>query len=109
MGSASPKKDEADMAYSNKVSITTSTSSQRRIAAERRPERGTGLVGAPECGDVMKLQVKATPTRASPTMLNIARVGHRQLEPGHRVAKGKTVDRRWRSRTLTSSSSYRRR
>ena len=25
------------------------------------PEVGTGLVGAPECGDVMKLQIKVNP------------------------------------------------
>ena len=34
---------------------------QRRVAAEGRPNVGTGLVGAPECGDVMKLQVKVNP------------------------------------------------
>ncbi len=26
-----------------------------------RPEVGTGLVGAPECGDVMRLQIKVNP------------------------------------------------
>jgi hypothetical protein len=26
------------------------------------PNVGTGMVGAPECGDVMKLQVKVNPT-----------------------------------------------
>ena len=48
------------MAYSNKVLITTRT--PRNVGSmPKEDQRGTGLVGAPECGDVMKLQVKVNP------------------------------------------------
>lgn len=49
------------MAYSNKV--LDHYSNPRNVGAldKRDPNVGTGMVGAPECGDVMKLQVKVDP------------------------------------------------
>src|SRR5438477_10871144 len=50
------------MSYSNKVidhyNNPRNVSSMDKISAEV----GTGLVGAPECGDVMKLQIKVNPS-----------------------------------------------
>ena len=49
------------MAYSNKV--IDHYENPRNVGAlpKEDPNVGTGLVGAPECGDVMKLQVKVNP------------------------------------------------
>src|SRR4051794_8161141 len=49
------------MAYSNKV--LDHYNNPRNVGSYNQadPTVGTGLVGAPECGDVMKLQVKVNP------------------------------------------------
>ncbi|MCC6392918.1 MAG: Fe-S cluster assembly scaffold IscU [Bryobacterales bacterium] len=49
------------MAYSNKV--LDHYNNPRNVGAldKHDPQVGTGMVGAPECGDVMKLQVKVNP------------------------------------------------
>lgn len=49
------------MAYSNKV--LDHYNNPRNVGAMDKsdPHVGTGMVGAPECGDVMKLQVKVNP------------------------------------------------
>ena len=49
------------MAYSDKV--LDHYNNPRNVGAldKNSPEVGTGLVGAPECGDVMKLQIKVNP------------------------------------------------
>ena len=49
------------MAYSDKV--LDHYTNPRNVGAldKNSPEVGTGLVGAPECGDVMKLQIKVNP------------------------------------------------
>ena len=49
------------MSYSNKV--VDHYNNPRNVGSFARGEEnvGTGLVGAPECGDVMKLQVKVNP------------------------------------------------
>jgi nitrogen fixation NifU-like protein len=49
------------MAYSNKV--LDHYNNPRNVGSFDRndPNVGTGMVGAPECGDVMKLQVKVDP------------------------------------------------
>src|ERR1700752_699626 len=48
------------MAYSNKV--IDHYENPRNVGAlpKEDPNVGTGLVGAPECGDVMKLQIKVS-------------------------------------------------
>ena len=49
------------MAYSDKV--LDHYNNPRNVGAldKRDPSVGTGMVGAPECGDVMKLQLKVDP------------------------------------------------
>ena len=50
------------MAYSNKV--LDHYNNPRNVGSLDKADSnvGTGMVGAPECGDVMKLQVKVNPT-----------------------------------------------
>lgn len=51
-----------DMAYSNKV--LDHYEHPRNVGSFAKDEDGvgTGMVGAPACGDVMKLQIKVSPT-----------------------------------------------
>jgi len=49
------------MAYSNKVIDHYENPRNVGSMPKDDPNVGTGLVGAPECGDVMKLQVKVNP------------------------------------------------
>jgi len=50
------------MAYSNKVIDHYEHPRNVGSLPKDDPNVGTGLVGAPECGDVMKLQVKVNPS-----------------------------------------------
>ena len=54
------------MAYSNKV--LDHYENPRNVGSLPKDDAnvGTGLVGAPECGDVMKLQVKINPDTGKP-------------------------------------------
>ena len=49
------------MAYSDKV--IDHYNNPRNVGSSTRPQpkSGTGLVGAPECGDVMRLQIRVNP------------------------------------------------
>jgi len=49
------------MAYSDKVLDHYTNPRNVGSMDKTNPEVGTGLVGAPECGDVMKLQIKVNP------------------------------------------------
>jgi nitrogen fixation NifU-like protein len=49
------------MAYSNKVLDHYNNPRNVGSLDKADPNVGTGMVGAPECGDVMKLQVKVNP------------------------------------------------
>src|SRR4029434_4401756 len=49
------------MAYSNKVLDHYSNPRNVGSLDKNSTQVGTGLVGAPECGDVMKLQIKINP------------------------------------------------
>ncbi|MFZ5927479.1 MAG: Fe-S cluster assembly scaffold IscU [Acidobacteriota bacterium] len=49
------------MAYSDKVLDHYNNPRNVGSLDKRDPNVGTGLVGAPECGDVMKLQIKVNP------------------------------------------------
>jgi nitrogen fixation NifU-like protein len=49
------------MAYSEKVVDHYNNPRNVGAFAKDMPHVGTGLVGAPECGDVMKLQIKVNP------------------------------------------------
>ena len=53
--------EERHMAYSNKVIDHYENPRNVGSLPKDDPNVGTGLVGAPECGDVMKLQVKVNP------------------------------------------------
>ncbi|MCG3113023.1 MAG: Fe-S cluster assembly scaffold IscU [Candidatus Manganitrophus sp.] len=48
------------MAYSNKVIDHYNNPRNVGSLDKNAPEVGTGVVGAPECGDVMKLQLKVS-------------------------------------------------
>ncbi len=50
------------MAYSEKVIDHYANPRNVGSMDKSDPNVGTGMVGAPECGDVMKLQVKVNPT-----------------------------------------------
>ena len=50
------------MAYSSKVIEHYENPRNVGSLSKEDPNVGTGLVGAPECGDVMKLQVKVNPS-----------------------------------------------
>ncbi len=52
------------MAYSNKVIDHYNNPRNVGSMPKEDPNVGTGLVGAPECGDVMKLQLKVNPETA---------------------------------------------
>src|SRR5438094_9226097 len=49
------------MAYSDKVVDHYNNPRNVGSLSKEDPNVGTGLVGAPECGDVMKLQMKINP------------------------------------------------
>lgn len=49
------------MAYSDKVLDRYNNPRNVDSLTKEDPNVGTGLVGAPECGDVMKLQIKVKP------------------------------------------------
>jgi len=49
------------MAYSDKVLDHYNNPRNVGSMDKSNPDVGTGMVGAPECGDVMKLQVKVNP------------------------------------------------
>jgi nitrogen fixation NifU-like protein len=49
------------MAYSDKVVDHYSNPRNVGTLDKSKPEVGTGLVGAPECGDVMRLQIRVNP------------------------------------------------
>ncbi len=49
------------MAYSNKVIDHYENPRNVGSLDKNDPEVGTGLVGAPECGDVMRLQIRVNP------------------------------------------------
>jgi nitrogen fixation NifU-like protein len=49
------------MAYSDKVIDHYKNPRNVGSMAKNDPQVGTGMVGAPECGDVMRLQIKVNP------------------------------------------------
>jgi nitrogen fixation protein NifU and related proteins len=74
------------MAYSDKVVDHYNNPRNVGSLPKEDPNVGTGLVGAPECGDVMKLQMKINPeTQVQDLRL---RVGHRQLLARHGMGEG---------------------
>jgi nitrogen fixation protein NifU and related proteins len=104
------------MAYSNKV--IDHYENPRNVGSLPKDDAnvGTGLVGAPECGDVMKLQVMVNPETGVIDDAKFKTFGCGSAIASSSLAtewlKGKTVDqrrwtRRWRSRTPTSWRNWR--
>ena len=86
------RKDSTDMAYSDKVIDHYENPRNVGSLPKEDPNVGTGLVGAPECGDVMKLQVKVNPDTGVIDDAKFKTFGcgsrDRQLEPRHGVGEG---------------------
>ena len=84
------------MAYSDKVVDHYNNPRNVGSFGKDTPGVGTGLVGAPECGDVMKLQIKVnleTGRHRGRQVQDLRlRQRHRLVEPGHEWLKGRTVD-----------------
>ena len=97
------------MAYSNKVLDHYNNPRNVGSLDKNDPNVGTGMVGAPECGDVMKLQVKVDPRRAlskTPSSRPSAAAAPSPAVARHRVAEGQDRGRSsGRSRTPISSTS----
>jgi NifU-like N terminal domain len=72
------------MAYSEKVVDHYEHPRNVGTLDKSSSEVGTGLVGAPECGDVMRLQIRVN--------LRL-RLGHRLQLPRHRVGQGQDCRR----------------
>jgi Fe-S cluster assembly scaffold IscU len=56
-----PREENGNMAYSDKVVDHYNNPRNVGTLDKSAQEVGTGLVGAPECGDVMRLQIKVNP------------------------------------------------
>src|SRR5215813_1567001 len=84
------------MAYSDKV--LDHYNHPRNVGAldKNDPNVGTGMVGAPECGDVMKLQVKVNPETGIIEDAKFKTFGCgsaiASASPATEMLKGKTVD-----------------
>src|SRR4026208_836524 len=84
------------MAYSSKVIDHYENPRNVGSLPKDDPNVGTGLVGAPECGDVMKLAVKANPETGGLDDATVKTVGCGSAIASSSLAtewlKGKTVD-----------------
>ena len=80
------------MAYSDKVIDHYNNPRNVGSHGQGSTEVGTGLVGAPECGDVMKLQIKVNPTHQRHRRRQVQdlrlRLGHCVVFARHRVGEG---------------------
>jgi nitrogen fixation NifU-like protein len=61
VNAASPAQGDGHMAYSDKVVDHYNNPRNVGTLDKSSDEVGTGLVGAPECGDVMRLQIRVNP------------------------------------------------
>src|SRR5262245_37362450 len=99
------------MAYSDKV--IDHYENPRNVGSLPKDDAnvGTGLVGAPECGDVMKLQVKVNPETGVIDDANFKTFGCgsrlRARAWQRSGSRARRSIRRWRSRTPRSSPSCR--
>src|SRR5215470_2000808 len=97
------------MSYSNKVIDHYNNPRNVGSMDKNRPDVGTGLVGAPECGDVMKLQIKVNPSTSIIEDAKFKTFGCGSAIASSSLAtewvKGKTVDEAWQLRIPRSSKS----
>src|ERR1700729_2903919 len=84
------------MAYSDKVLDHYNNPRNVGSMDKSSPDVGTGMVGAPECGDVMKLQVKVNPQKGGIEDAKFKTFGCGSAIASSSLAtewlKGKTVD-----------------
>ena len=99
------------MAYSDKVVDHYNNPRNVGTLDKSSQEVGTGLVGAPECGDVMRLQIRVNPETQVIEEAKFKTFGCGSAIASSSLAtewiKGTTVDEALRSRTPTSSRSFR--
>src|SRR5438067_13027184 len=90
------------MAYSNKV--LDHYNNPRNVGSfdKTDPTVGTGMVGAPECGDVMKLQIKVNPSTG---VIEDARF--KTYGCGSAIASSSLVTEWVKGRTLDEAASIR--
>jgi nitrogen fixation NifU-like protein len=83
------------MAYSDKVLDHYQNPRNVGSLDKNDPNVGTGVVGAPECGDVMKLQIQVDgrPHRRRQVQDLRLRFGDRLVVAGHRMAQGQDARR----------------
>ena len=97
------------MAYSDKVIDHYNHPRNVGSMPKDGPNVGTGLVGAPECGDVMKLQMKINAETQVIEEAKFKTFGCGSAIASSSLAsewvKGKTSRKRWPSRTRISSAS----
>jgi len=108
-GKQSKYASEGNTAHSDKVIDPYDHAREVGSLPKDDPNVGTGLVGAPECGDVMKLQ-----TNINSETQAIEEAGFKTFGCDSAIAnsslatewvKGKTARKRWPSRTRISSAS----
>src|ERR1700732_875759 len=84
------------MAYSDKVIDHYNNPRNVGSMDKSDPNVGTGMVGAPECGDVMKLQVKVNPATGVIEDVNVKTFGLGSAIASSSLStewlRGKTVD-----------------
>lgn len=84
------------MAYSNKVLEHFKNPRNVGTLDKSKPTVGTGLVGAPECGDVMRLQIEVDPNTNTITDAKFKTFGCGSAIASSSLAtewiKGKTID-----------------
>jgi nitrogen fixation NifU-like protein len=93
------------MAYSDKVIDHYNNPRNVGQLDKSSAEVGTGLVGAPECGDVMRLQI-----RVNPETQVIEEAKFKTFGCGSAIASSSLATewiKHWRSRTPTSCGSCR--
>ncbi len=97
------------MAYSDKVIDHYNHPCNVGSLPKDDPNMGTGLVGAPECGEVMKLQMKINFETQVIEEAEFKTFGYGSALASSSLAtewvKGKTSRKRWPSRTRISSAS----
>ena len=76
------------MSYSDKVIDHYNNPRNVGSMDKKDSDVGTGLVGAPECGDVMKLQIKVNPQT---NIIEDAREVTEEVIPGRRASRARVV------------------